>query len=247
MPVPPETRLRAALDALSTPVVLWWRDDDAGRDHPRLSTLLNLSAARGIPVCLAVVPDWLTEPCAGRIQRAGLATVVQHGVAHANRTVPPKKKIELTGTADHAELGAMLRQRRDLLADAFGNRFVPALVPPWNRIAPELVPTLPSLGFTGLSVYGLRRTAMPVPGLRVVNTHVDLIAWRNDARPLAPTEVMARLAQVIEAGTDEPIGILSHHLVMDATAFATLDHLLAGVLDHPHIRWAQAGALFEEG
>lgn len=245
--MPPETRLRAALDALSTPVVLWWRDDDAGRDHPRLSALLNLSAARGIPVCLAVVPDWLTDACAERIHGTGLATVVQHGLAHTNRAVPPRKKIELLETADLAELGEMLRQRRELLAAAFGTRFVPILVPPWNRIAPELVPTLPSLGFKGLSVYGPRRTAMPVPGLRLVNTHVDLIGWRNDARPLAPTEVMARLAQVIEAGTDEPIGILSHHLVMDATAFATLDHLLAGVLDHPHIRWAQADALFKEG
>ena len=84
MPVPPETRLRAALDALSTPVVLWWRDDDAGRDHPRLATLLDLSAARRVPVCLAVVPDWLTDAGAERIRGAELATVVQHGVAHAD-------------------------------------------------------------------------------------------------------------------------------------------------------------------
>lgn len=245
--MPPETRLRAALDALSAPVVLWWRDDDAGRDHPRLATLLSLAVARGIPIGLAVVPDWLTDACAERIRRAELATVMQHGIAHADHAVPPRKKIELGGTANRADLGAALLQRRQHLADAFGDRFVPALVPPWNRIAPELIPTLPALGFAGLSVYGPRRAANPVPGLQMVNTHIDLIAWRDGSRPLAPAEIMERLAQAIESGTGEPIGILSHHLVMDATAFATLDHLLAVVLDHPHVRWAQVGALFEEG
>lgn len=243
----PETRLRAALDALSSPVVLWWRDDDAGRDHPRLATLLELSGARGVPIGLAVVPDWLTRAGAERIRSTALATVLQHGVAHADHAVPPEKKIELGGSTDRPGLGAALRQRRERLADTFGDGFVPALVPPWNRITPELVPMLPSLGFVGLSVYGPRRAAVPVPGLRLVNTHVDLIAWRDNARPLAPTEVMNRLAQIIEAGTGEPIGILSHHLAMDADAFATLDQLLAGVLDHPHVRWAQARALFEEG
>ncbi|MFZ1426048.1 MAG: polysaccharide deacetylase family protein [Geminicoccaceae bacterium] len=245
--MPPEARLRAALDALPAPVVLWWRDDDAGRDHPRLATLLDLSAAHGIPICLAVVPDWLTDACAERIRHAQFATVVQHGVAHADHAVPPNKKIELGGTANRAELGAALLQRRERLADAFGDRFVPALVPPWNRIAPELIPALPSLGFAGLSVYGPRRAASPAPGLRLVNTHVDLIAWRDGSRSLGPTEIMEQLAQMIETGTGEPLGILSHHLAMDASSFAALDHLLAGVLDHPHVRWAQVGALFEEG
>lgn len=245
--MPSERRLRAVLGALPSPVVLWWRDDDAGRDHPRLATLLSLSAARGVPLGLAVVPEWLTDACIERIHGAALATAVQHGVAHANHAAPPGKKIELGGTADRAELAAALRRGRERLAGAFGDRFVPALVPPWNRIAAELIPALPSLGFKGLSVYGPRRAASPEPGLRLVNTHVDLIDWRENARSLAPAEVMERLARVIESGTGEPIGLLSHHLVMDATAFATLDQLLAGVLDHPQVRWAHVGALFEEG
>ena len=40
----------------------------------------------------------------------------------------------------------------------FGGRALSVMVPPWNRIAPALVPTLPEIGFRGLSTFGLRRT-----------------------------------------------------------------------------------------
>ena len=53
--------------------------------------------------------------------------------------------------------------------------------------------------------------------------------------------------QLVVAHGDEPIGILSHHQVMDAAAFATLDRLLALVQDHPRATLAAAGALFGEG
>ena len=58
---------------------------------------------------------------------------------------------------------------------------------------------------------------------------------------------LQRLTQLVVAHGDEPIGILSHHQVMDAAAFATLDRLLALVQDHPRATLAAAGALFGEG
>ena len=45
-PVTPEPRLLAALDAAPAPVAFWWRDDDAGRDHPRLATAPGPGATR---------------------------------------------------------------------------------------------------------------------------------------------------------------------------------------------------------
>lgn len=245
--MPPEACLHAALDAAAVPVTLWWRDDDAGRDHPRLERLLALAARHAVPVTLAVVPDWLAEPCRARIIASPQATVVQHGIAHRDHAVPPAKKIELGGSADPRALQRDLRQGLQRLADSFGRRFVRALVPPWNRIAAGLVPSLPGLGFHGLSAYGTRRVVAPVPGLIQVNTHVDLVAWRDGGRALRGDEVVEQLVRSIAAGTGEPIGLLSHHLVMDTAAFATLDHVLALMLDHPRVRWAQAGTLFGEG
>ncbi len=242
----PEAQLRTVLDAAPSPVLFWWRDDDAGRDHQRLATLLELAEARAAPVALAVVPEWLTDDGTRRIRDAAMATVVQHGIAHVDHAVPPAKKIELGGSADRDELGRRLQAGRERLAGRFGDRFRPALVPPWNRIAPDLVPALPALGFGGLSVYGPRRSALPVPGLRQVNTHLDLVAWRDGARAFELPELLGQLTRLVEAGTGEPIGILSHHLVMDGAAFATLDRLLALVLDHRRAKLVDARLLFGE-
>jgi hypothetical protein len=243
----PEAELTAALDAAPGPVTLWWRDDDAGRDHPRLASLLALAGRRAAPIALAVVPDWLEEPCAERILASPMATVLQHGIAHANHGLLPGKKVELGGWAEHGMLAASLARRREYLATTFGGRFLPALVPPWNRIAPELVPMLPAAGFSGLSVFGPRRKSASAPGVRLVNTHLDLVAWGEGTRSFTFEELAPQLATLVAAHADEPIGILSHHLVMDEAAFATLDRLLALVQDHRQGRLATIETLFGEG
>jgi hypothetical protein len=46
----------------------------------------------------------------------------------------------------------------------FGSRVLPVLVPPWNRIAPGLVPALPEIGYRGLSTFGIRGGFRPYPG-----------------------------------------------------------------------------------
>jgi hypothetical protein len=242
----PEAELTAALDAAPAPIPLWWRDDDAGRDHPRLASLLALAERRGAPLALAVVPDWAEDACAERILASPVATILQHGIAHADHGLVPGKKVELGGWAERGMLAASLARRRDYLATAFGRRFLPVLVPPWNRIAPELVPALPEAGFTGLSVFGPRRKSVSAPGVRLVNTHLDLVAWREDSRSLTFAELASRLAALVAAHAGEPIGILSHHLVMDEAAFATLDRLLTLVQDHRQVRLATIETLLGE-
>jgi hypothetical protein len=241
-----DAELLRALDAAPRPVTFWWRDDDAGRDHPRLAALLDLADARALPVALAVVPGWLDDACAERVRRSPSATVLQHGITHADHAVPPAKKIELGGTVDHGLVRRGLESGRRRLAAAFAERFLPVLVPPWNRIAPDLVPTLTDLGFFGLSLFGRRGSERAAPGLRQVNTHLDLVAWRDGGRPLTLAESTARLAGLVRAYPDEPIGILSHHLLMDRAALATLDRLLVLVQDHPRGRLAAAAASFGE-
>jgi hypothetical protein len=239
-----EARLRAALDAAACPVALWWRDDDAGRDHHRLGDLLDLAERHAAPVALAVVPAWLEEPCRHRILASPWASVVQHGVAHTNHAPAGQKKVELGGEIDLGVVADLLAQRRARLEKAFGARFRPILVPPWNRIDPRLVARLPALGFAGLSVFGpAAQVAAPAP-LRVVNTHLDLVAWRDGARALALDEVAEALARLVAAGSAEPIGLLTHHLAMDGGAFATLDRLLALVQDHARARLVAAPDLF---
>lgn len=228
-----EARLRRALAEAPPPAGFWWRDDDAGRDHPRLERLLALAERRAAPVALAVVPGWLEPGCAARVRRCPRAWVLQHGVEHRDRARPGERRIELGGAADLGELAQALAHGRERLRGAFGARFLPVLVPPWNRIAPPLLPLLPALGYAACSALagGGGPAVAPVPGLRRVDAHLDLVAWRDGRRPLTFAEAADRLAAVLRARPGEPIGVLSHHLVMDDAAFAALDRLLALLQD----------------
>ena len=243
----PEQELERALDDAAKPTRIWWRDDDAGADSAELAALIGLAQRRRAPVALAVVPGWLQDPCVERIGRCAMATVLQHGVVHADHAVAPAKKIELGGGAARPALLAGLEAGRRGLAQRFGRQFVPVLVPPWNRIAADVAESAPGLGFTGLSTSGPMRPAPAVPGLRRVNTHLDLVVWRERSRPLDAGEAIRGLARLVAAGSGEPLGILSHHAVMGSDAFATLDRLLALVQDHRRATLAAAGSLFGEG
>jgi hypothetical protein len=225
-----------ALDASAAPVRFWWRDDDAGRDHPKLAALLDLAQRREAPLALAVVPAWLEDACTQRILACPTATVLQHGIAHGDHARSSQRKIELGGKASAAELSHGLTRSWQHLAQAFGRRAISVLVPPWNRIDRSLVPRLPALGFRGLSTFGSRGSRLGADGLVQINTHLDLVAWRDAARPLRLDEACKGLASLLSLADREPIGILSHHLVMDGAAFAVLDRLLGLVQDHPKVR-----------
>ncbi len=82
----------------------------------------------------------------------------------------------------------------------FGARALAVLVPPWNRIAPALVPALPEIGFRGLSTFGPRARPEPVRGLRQVNTHVDLIDWRGGRGFVGAAPALNSLVQALGGG-----------------------------------------------
>ena len=123
-----------ALDEAASPVRFWWRDDDAGRLEPTLDPLLELAARHSAPLALAVVPAWLDAATIGAIAGSALVDVLQHGWAHENHARPGQRKIELGGAEDTDRLLRHLAAGRDRLAVAFGARFLPVMVPPWNRI-----------------------------------------------------------------------------------------------------------------
>jgi len=135
----------------------------------------------------------------------------------------------------------------------FGGRALNVMVPPWNRIAPALVPTLPEIGFSGLSTFGRRQRARPVRGLLQVNTHVDLINWQaktdsKGRRGFVGEEVA--LAALIGAlsyarkETAEPVGLLSHHLAMDGGAWDFLRSFWQRTKTMPGLRVRSACELF---
>ncbi|BCH21434.1 polysaccharide deacetylase family protein [Mesorhizobium sp. L-8-3] len=199
----------------------WLRDDDAAAPDPRLDRLIGLVRRFDVPLLLAVVPALAGAPLADRLAGEPLVTPCVHGFAHENHMAEGEKKVELGGRAAD-EVLAELREGRRRLSELFPGSLSDILVPPWNRIAPDVAARIHECGFSAVSTASWHRTGTSLPEL---NTQVDIMDWaggrvghRLDA---VAAELRRRLEQARARG-GVPIGILSHHLVHDETAWATL-------------------------
>ncbi len=227
---------------------LWWRDDDAADTGPELDRLLALHREIAVPLALAVVPAHATVALAARLAAEPGVDLLQHGYAHVNHAAPGEgKKIELGLHRPAMIVLGELGTGWLALERLFGNRPLSVMVPPWNRIAPALVPTLPEIGFTGLSTFGARSRAQPVRGLRQVNAHVDLIDWKGGRGFAGEAACLAVLvASLARSRTEsgEPVGILSHHLAMDGGAWDFLRSFLERTRTMSGLRVRSANELF---
>lgn len=242
------TPLRTELDrwqAAGKTARFWLRDDDAIEPTPALEKLLKSTADANVPLTLAVIPASTGEPLAARLADERQVLVALHGWSHTNHAGPDEKKQELGA---HRAPDIVLRELRDglaILQRLFGPHFISMLVPPWNRINSALIAELPALGLENLSVYGPAKAGSPI---RLLNTHVDIMNWHGIRGGRPHEELVADVVKELQARFDddaEPIGILTHHLVHDETAWAFLSELLAETSAHPAVVWKSAAALIE--
>lgn len=239
-------RLQQRLDRLREPARLWWRDDDAGRADARLDRLLGLAQEIRVPLALAVVPAWLERSVVRAILGVPEASVLQHGWAHLDHAACGERRIELGGSADRRQLAGALERGRLILARAFGERFLPVLVPPWNRIARDVVAVLPGLGYRALSVWDEGDLGPMPEGLARVDVHVDPIDWRGGRRWVGRALIVERLLACLARGI-RAIGLVTHHLVMDEEAWRELAILLAILRSHRNVRLMPVASLVREG
>ena len=224
------------LAARETPLRLWLRDDDAIQPTPALDKLLGLTATFSVPLTLAVIPGLTDERLA--MAMPFHATPVIHGWKHTNHAPPTEKKQEL---GPHRPLHAVEHDLAAALArmtDLHGDRLVRMLVPPWNRIRPDILPGLRNLGFEALSAFGPVALHPPLP---VFNTQVDLIDWRGTRGCRNEAALISEVLALAE--NPQPVGILSHHLVHDEAAWAFLEKLFGLTRRFKTIRWLSAGDL----
>ncbi len=230
----------------------WWRDDDASAPGEALEHLLALAGRHGLPLALAVIPADADAGLADVLRRRPRLQLLQHGFSHRNHAPATEKKMELGPHRPYGEVARELRAGRKRLEALFGRRFLPALVPPWNRIDPALLPRLPGLGFAGLSTFRARAAAAPAPGLRQVNCHIDIIDWRERrfaGEAAALGQAVGHLAARRQGAADpaEPTGLMTHHLAHDAAAWRFLDRFLGATAAHPAARWLGARQAFRAG
>ena len=242
--------LRRELDAwhdAGRTASLWWRDDDATASTQALDRLAGLARTHAVTVGLAVIPA-LAEPALAPWLASERAEVLQHGWAHRNHAADGRKRAELGARrAPDVGGGGAVAGLRGKLRELAGARFLPVLVPPWNRIDEAVISTLPSVGFRGLSTFGPRRAAEAAPGIGQTNCHVDVVDWRGGrgfvGRDRAIAAVVAHLAARRERSVDpaEPTGLLTHHAVHEESTWTFIDRLMALTRRHPAARWLAPG------
>lgn len=222
---------------------LWLRDDDAVDVTPPLQRLIGLCEAAHVPVLVAAVPASATDALAAYLEAHPVSDGAVHGYAHANHARAGEKAQEFPPYRAVSEITAEISAGRQRLAAMLGDRLSPIYVPPWNRIAPDVAALLPGLGFLGISTFGTTSLFPGAPPMTEINTHVDIIDWRG-TRGGRPTDWLAsdlaeQLAWARQNGRPA-IGVLTHHLVHDASAWAFLERLFEETRLDPRVQWVRA-------
>jgi predicted deacetylase len=228
-------------------VTFWLRDDDAVAVTAGLERLIALAGRWEVPVVLAVIPMLAEPELAARLGEVAQVRVALHGFAHRNHAPPGEKKQELGPHRPAATMLDELKRGRDWLEALFHTRTVPMLVPPWNRIAPDLIPHLPRLGLRYLSTFGREAPHEPTPQLLQIDCQLDIMDWRT--RRSHPHGLLAaRLAALVRqrAAAPAPIGILSHHLAHDEAAWRFLAALFRLTARHEAVTWGWPVTEFSE-
>jgi len=242
-----------AWSAAERAATLWWRDDGAARHTPALDRLLQMRQGLDVPVALAVIPAAADSGLRDRLASESGVAVLQHGYSHKNFAGGEDRKIELDDSRPAEHVVADLAMGGQALGK-FANR-LPALVPPWNRIAPHLVRFLPEIGIRGLSTIGARTREVPIRGLRQNNVHIDVIDWRGKRTGTARgflgsdfiiNEVVSHLHARRTGGADagEATGLMTHHADMDDAMFEFVTELVNRTRAHPAVVWQRASEVF---
>ncbi len=198
----------------------WLRDDDAVEPTPALDRLLGLTGEFAVPVTLAVIPAMTDGKLVARLDEAPHATVAIHGWAHRNHAPEGEKKQELGPHRPREAVLEELARGLSRMTGLHGARAVAMLVPPWNRIDARLISDLASTGFTALSVYGPPKPA----SLAVINSNVDIMDWHGTRGCRDHGQLVQAIVAQLQHG--EPVGLLTHHLVHDESAWLFLERLL---------------------
>lgn len=224
--------LRAELKTWSTEnrtLPFWWRDDDAIAPTLELNRLTSLANEYSIPVHLAVIPASACSTLGPYLSEGPLRAVV-HGWAHKNTAPNTEKNSEFgyprADTVDQAKQGL------DHLRQLFHTDVYAMFVPPWNRIAPSIIEGLSGAGFTYLSTFTPRQATFAAANLMQINTHVDPVDWRGTRGLAEPDNLIQNIVVQLQdrrngrVDADEPLGLLTHHLMQDDETWAFCDALL---------------------
>ena len=246
-------RVRLELDEWSRErrqALFWWRDDDAGDVSAKLNRMIDVAESSSVSIGLSVIPLNCTEQLKRLVAKHHNLDVLVHGLAHVSHARAGQAKREYGGVRRTTEMEQDLVRGLALNRRAFGERALAVLVPPWNRIQPGLVQRLHDLGFQGLSTWKPRSEGWKSSGLVQVNTHLDVINWRQERAIKSEAEVASLLLRKLRwrrehsARALEPLGLLTHHQHWCREKETIIVNLLKVTRSHPAAKWLSAREVF---
>lgn len=231
----------------------WWRDDDATKPSPALDRLLEIQAGADVPLAVAVIPAMAEAGLVERLIRQPGVVALQHGYAHHNHAPAGEKKSEFPATRSLQARLTDIRQGQEILAAKFAAPFrQPVFVPPWNRMAPDMLPGLAELGFHAVSAFKPRETYHAAPGLAWLNAQLDPIDWPGNDHPATAAACLRAALGLLRAMRGDaiplqPVGFLTHHLRHDAFLWNFAAEFIAVIAAHPAGRWLDTAAALAIG
>ena len=229
----------------------WWRDDDAVAGTKNLQRLLNIATRFQVPLHLAVIPALmrpdLIAVTAGHLQ----VRILQHGYAHVDHAPAGKGSWELGNHRPQDSVLGELSQGFAGLKQAFGDQFLPVLVPPWTRIDAALIPALPEAGYRALSGEGPCGSSIHQNGLFILNAHCDPIKWKGGPRFTGTERALDEIVDHLTArrtertARHEPTGLCTHHLDHDEGVWQFTEALLARLTPDAPCRWIGLEAMLD--
>ncbi len=214
-------------DGGRSPVPVYFRADDIGAISKSFIKLLALFEHCRTPLCLAVVPVWITSRRWSIINSmcdtgSSLWCWHQHGWRHRNHQLSGKNS-EFGPDRSAAAIRKDIINGRNRLLDILGSNFSPYFTPPWNRCSRQTLSQLQAAGFKALSTdQRVGRTALdaPLPDLPV---NVDLHTRKE---PDGSSCLLGMAAELEVAARNGGIGFMIHHQRMNDTSFRFLEGLL---------------------
>ncbi len=215
--------------------ILWWRDDDCRSIDPRLDRLLSIRG--GLPLTLAVIPDGDMRVLARRLGSESGVSIAQHGVDHTNRLPPGGSRSEFSLDTQQEDENAAVLDGRMRMVEA---GLEPLLfVPPWNEADARLMIAIAAAGYR---TYSIGIHGRDEAGLAHVGAEVDILRWKGTPHFRGHRRVLGALRRRLEqrrhsGDFNQPVGLLTHHLVHDEAAWT----FLAWFLPYSQTRFSWRG------
>jgi peptidoglycan/xylan/chitin deacetylase (PgdA/CDA1 family) len=213
---------------------VFFRADDVAVPGINFIRLMDLFTRYRVPLCLAVVPAWLTQARWQHLQRIGqkapsLWCWHQHGWRHVNHE-PKGKKQEFGPSRPCLKIRDDLIRGKHHLQTVMGESFYPVFTPPWNRCDHNTLGLLKELNYRAVS--RSKKSVPPSPyGLPDFAVSVDLHT-RKEGHPLFGWESL--FSELGSALSQSPCGIMIHHQRMNEAAFVFLERFIQTLIKQRH-------------